>query len=201
MPVQIGQKPGPDFTQPIRLLSDCHRRIERFLGVLVKVAAEVPGGELSPEYRLAFTAALQYFRDAAPKHTADEELSLFPRLRAAGGEEVERVLAEVDRLEADHTRAGRLHDEVDQLGTAWLQHGRLPPESAERLRSLTAELRSIYAAHIAAEDTVVFPLSERVLGAGSQLEIGREMAARRGVVPAGSTLKVPGSIPDVHSSH
>jgi hemerythrin-like domain-containing protein len=155
------------------------------------VAAEVPGGELSPEYRLAFTAALQYFRDAAPKHTADEELSLFPRLRAAGGEEVERVLAEVDRLEADHTRAGRLHDEVDQLGTAWLQHGRLPPESAER----------IYAAHIAAEDTVVFPLSERVLGAGSQLEIGREMAARRGVVPAGSTLKVPGSIPDVHSSH
>ena len=54
-------------------MSDCHRRIERFLTVLVRVAER---GSLEGEARGAFEAALRYFRDAAPKHTADEEESL-----------------------------------------------------------------------------------------------------------------------------
>jgi hypothetical protein len=39
---------------------------------------------LNEEQRGAFEAALRYFREAAPKHTADEEESLFPRLRRIG---------------------------------------------------------------------------------------------------------------------
>ena len=181
MPVQIGEKPGHDFAQPIGLLSDCHRRIERFLDVLVKLAAELCGGEMNHEQRLAFNGALTYFRVAAPKHTADEEISLFPRLRAAGSAEGYEVLAELARLEADHVRADRLHLEVDRLGNAWLHEGRLPSESAERLRAKTEELRTIYKAHIEAEDHRVFPFAARVLGAEAQREIGREMAARRDI--------------------
>ena len=36
---------------------------------------------MTEETRVALESALRYFREAAPKHTADEEESLFPRLR------------------------------------------------------------------------------------------------------------------------
>jgi hypothetical protein len=36
---------------------------------------------LTEETRAALETALRYFREAAPKHTADEEESRFPRLR------------------------------------------------------------------------------------------------------------------------
>ena len=181
MPVQIGQKPEHGFSEPLGLLTDCHRRIERFLGVLAKVAEEVRGGAMNDEQRLAFKGALQYFRDAAPKHTADEERSLFPRLRATGGPEVEAALAQVDRLEADHVRADRFHQEVDALGEAWLRNGSLPEQSAERLTELTEKLKAMYAAHIEVEDKELFPLAARVLGKEAREEIGREMAARRNI--------------------
>jgi hypothetical protein len=37
MPIQIGTK-AHDFSEPTGLLSDCHRRIEMFLGSLQRVA-------------------------------------------------------------------------------------------------------------------------------------------------------------------
>jgi hemerythrin-like domain-containing protein len=181
MAVQIGQKPEHSFSEPLGLLTDCHRRIERFLNVLVRVAGEVRGAEMNPEQKQAFASALQYFRDAAPKHTADEERSLFPRLRAAGGPEAEEALGHVDRLEADHLRADRFHHEVDELGCAWLRNGCLPKQSSDRLYTLTRKLQEIYRAHIELEDTHVFPLAARALSRDDQQAIGREMAARRNV--------------------
>ena len=73
-----------DFTDPIAMLNDCHRRIERFLGVLVNLSRERHVGELGEPARSALAAALHYFDAGAPLHTADEEESLFPRLRVAG---------------------------------------------------------------------------------------------------------------------
>ena len=46
MPVVIGGKPESSFADPIGLLGDCHRRIERFLAVLVEVSAQANGGPL-----------------------------------------------------------------------------------------------------------------------------------------------------------
>ena len=37
MPIPLGTTGQPDFTQPIELMMDCHRRIEHFLGVLQRV--------------------------------------------------------------------------------------------------------------------------------------------------------------------
>ncbi|MGH8639190.1 MAG: hemerythrin domain-containing protein, partial [Burkholderiales bacterium] len=81
MPIKIGQRVDHSFDEPLGLLSDCHRRIEHFLRVLATVAADAAGGPLTAEYRSALDGALRYFAVAAPKHTADEEVSLFPRLR------------------------------------------------------------------------------------------------------------------------
>src|SRR6476620_7749063 len=109
MPIVIGAKPESNFADPIGLLTDCHRRVERFLSVLVQVSAQAQGGPLTGEQRTALETALRYFREAAPKHTADEEETLFPRLRAIGRPEVNAVLAKVDALEKDHTRAAESH--------------------------------------------------------------------------------------------
>src|SRR5947208_11249106 len=99
MAVTIGATPEHSFEQPLGLLTDCHRRIELFLGVLSRIAEDARGGALTDQQRSALMTALRYFREAAPKHTADEEQSLFPRLRARGGPEVEAALERVAELE------------------------------------------------------------------------------------------------------
>jgi hemerythrin-like domain-containing protein len=156
MPVQIGSKTS-DFSDPTGLMSDCHRRIEMFLNAL-KAAADFDGRQLADEERRALDAALRYFREAAPKHNADEEQSLFPRLRSIHDSEVESVLADVARLEQEHRWAAPLHAEIELFGLQWLKEGRLAPEEARGFRSTVAELVSMYRTHIDFEDRVFFPL-------------------------------------------
>ena len=189
MPIVIGAKRESSFTDPIGLLGDCHRRVERFLAVLVHVATQAHGEPFSGEQRTAWDTALRYFRDAAPKHTADEEESLFPRLRAMDRSDVKALLARVDGLEQDHVRAAQAHAEIDRLGLAWLANGRLSPEEASRLAALLAQLADLYRAHIAIEDTEVFPLAAEVLSVLDRQEIGGEMAVRRGLSPRVSVTR------------
>jgi hemerythrin-like domain-containing protein len=181
MPIVIGAKRESSFTDPIGLLGDCHRRVERFLAQLVHVATLAHGEPFTGEQRTAWETALRYFREAAPKHTADEEESLFPRLRTVDRPDVKALLARVDGLERDHVRAGAGHAEVDRLGQAWLADGRLSPEEASRLADVLAELAELYRAHLAIEDTEVFPLAAEVLSAVDRHAIGGEMAVRRGL--------------------
>ena len=179
MPVVIGAKRESDFTNPIGLLGDCHRRIEMFLNVLVRVAEQGQGGALNEEQRGAMETALRYFREAAPKHTADEEESLFPRLRRIESAEVRALMARIDSLEEQHVCAERSHGEVDNLGRKWLKDGLLPVDKASRLLTLLLELRDLYRHHIATEDNEVFPAAATALSASDRQAIGDEMADRR----------------------
>lgn len=180
MPIQIGQKPSPTFQEPLELLSDCHRRVESFLRALILVAEQARGGELDSRQREALETALRYFREAAPRHTADEEESLFPRMRELGGHATREALAKIEALEADHETAKNGHDAVEQLGQQWLVSGRLSAEETSRLLQHLRDLESIYERHIAVEDNEIFPLAKQVLDGQSLKEVGREMAERRG---------------------
>jgi hemerythrin-like domain-containing protein len=182
MPIVIGAKPESDFTDPVGMLGDCHRRIVRFLNVLVSLSKE-NGGPLSDEHRNLLATSLRYFREGAPKHTADEEESLFPRLRRLDVPGLEAVLARIDSLEQDHECAERSHVEVDRLGQLWLTNGRLSPEDASRLSTLLTQLTALYLHHIGTEDTQVFPFAASTLSSADRQAIGAEMAARRGISP------------------
>jgi iron-sulfur cluster repair protein YtfE (RIC family) len=149
--------------------------------VLAKVSSQARGGSLSDEQRIALETALNYFRDAAPKHTADEEETLFPRLRSLDKPEVKAVLSRVDALEEQHTQANRSHAEVERLGRAWLAAGTLAPPDAERLAAILAELVELYRGHIALEEGELFPVAAAALGKPERAVIGSEMAARRGL--------------------
>jgi hemerythrin-like domain-containing protein len=165
-------------TDPIGLLSDCHRRVEMFLGVL-KAAAALDGRQLNDEERRALDNALRYFREAAPKHTADEEQSLFPRMRQTGSSEAKSALAELERLEADHRWADPLHARVEELGQKWLAAGKLEATDATAFSEAIAQLGAMYARHIDIEEKVVFPAASRCLPQNEQHRIGLEMTARR----------------------
>lgn len=177
MPIQIGAKTHT-FSDPTALLSDCHRRIEMFLGTLEKVAVSIDL-PLGNDARLALEAALRYFREAAPKHTSDEEQSVFPRLRQSGDAEVNSALATLDALEQEHRRADSLHARVDILGKRCLEEGLLSPSEAEEFRNAVSDLASIYKRHICIEDELVFPIAARVLSQADKAIIAREMSARR----------------------
>ena len=111
--------------------------------------------------------------NAAPQHTADEEESLFPRMRAAG------AMTSLDALESDHRISAAAHDEVDALGRCWLEAGSLPAESVQRVTGLLKQLADTYAGHIAMEDSEVFPAARRVLSNEALAAVGREMKNRR----------------------
>ena len=180
MPVQIGAK-SSNFSDPTGLMSDCHRRIEMFLNAL-KTAATFHGRKLSEDERRGLEGALRYFREAAPKHNADEEESLFPRLRKIDDEGLHSALAEVARLESEHRWAAPLHEEVDSLGRKWLSDGELSREKAEKFESAMDQLDSMYRAHIDYEDRVLFPLALRVLPHNDLQQVAYEMAKRRNLI-------------------
>jgi len=177
MSIQIGAKVA-DFSKPMVLLSDCHRRIEMFLGVLHGIA-QMENRLLTKDEQGSLEKALHYFHEAAPKHTADEEQSLFPRLRHSSRTEVQSALRELERLETDHERATPMHAEVELLGQCWLADGHLTSEQRCRFRELVAHLTSMYRTHIEFEDTVLFPLATQVLSKAEQSEIAHEMSERR----------------------
>ena len=182
MPVQIGVH-AASFTDPTSLLSDCHRRIEMFMKVLQGVA-KVADRPLVDEARQSLDTALGYFREAAPKHTADEEESLFPRLRLIENSNVAALFSRLEPLEEDHRRVAPLHARVEVLGQRWLATGSLTLPEAEELRALVAELAATYGEHIYIEDSVVFPLAAKVLSSEQKIAIGKEMASRRNITPS-----------------
>ncbi|HTS07826.1 MAG TPA: hemerythrin domain-containing protein [Candidatus Eisenbacteria bacterium] len=177
MPVQIGAKTH-SFSEPTGLLSDCHRRIEMFLGSLQQIAALLDS-PLEANARAALDASLRYFREAAPKHTADEEESLFRRLRNVNHPGVEAAIKTLDPLEKEHQRADALHNEVDQLGRKCLGGATLSPEDVQRFRKSVTDLAAIYQEHIRIEDEVVFPVAGKLLPASDKAAIAEEMSRRR----------------------
>jgi hemerythrin-like domain-containing protein len=178
--IKIGQSADHGFDEPLGLLSDCHRRIERFLDVLLQIA-RAGGRPLPHPDREALSVALHYFRSAAPRHTADEEQSLFPRLRATPDARARAALDTLARLESDHRTADVHHEAVDAMGTRWLEQGELSWSDAAALREHLGALRTLYETHITVEDRELFPAAAGALSPADLEAIGREMADRRGV--------------------
>lgn len=174
--VQIGGKPDSGFDDPLGMLADCHRRIERFLHMLRRVAEQADGRALSAEEVDAVDAALRYFHEAGPRHNRDEEESLFPRLRDS---QAAQVVGQVEHLEAEHQQTEALHKEAAELFARWEAEAALEGADRARLRAVTTRLEEIYREHIRLEEEVVFPCAARILDRDAVAAIGAEFKARR----------------------
>lgn len=146
MPVQIGAT-AHNFTDPAGLLSDCHRWVEMFLDILTAVA-DRNDQPATDDTRSALAKALRYFREAAPRHTEDEEASLFPRLRKINHPDIRSAFSQLDKLEAEHRWAEPIHAEVDRLGVHYLETGELSDAEVKAFRdSICKSCTDVQGAH------------------------------------------------------
>jgi hemerythrin-like domain-containing protein len=156
--------------RPLDHLMACHRRIEERLEVMERAAAHL--GDLRAEALAAFASAFQFLDTSGVLHTADEEESLFPRLRPLLERGERTYLA---GLEHDHTEAHRMYTELKGLIAApaeeqgWIQN----------VRGLVERLSAHYRRHIASEDETLQNYASGLLGAEALTEIAAEMRARR----------------------
>lgn len=176
MAIQIGAKPDSGFDDPIGMLKDCHRRIERFLNILVVVAERAENRSLTEEECSAVKAALQYFQAGGERHNLDEEDSLFPRLLVVAPNGTVEI---IERLTQDHDDARGLHASVDWLYTAWISAGILEGSDYALVFAQTVRLKRLYAEHILIEETEVSPRAVAVLDRQSLADIGHEFSVRR----------------------
>jgi hypothetical protein len=135
MAVQIGAKPDSGFDDPIGMLTDCHRRIERFLGILCKVIQGAGRRNLTEEEKSAVQAAVHYFQQGGQWHSSDEEESLFPRLRGKLIPAVESIA----QLQSEHRKANRLHNSIEHFYLSWISSGTLSSEDENQLLSETKQ--------------------------------------------------------------
>jgi len=177
MGIQIGARADAGLDDPIGMLKDCHRRIEQFLHVLCLVVERAPGRPLTEEEANAVRSALNYFRVGGQRHTADEEESLFPRMRAE--QATASALSEIEALEADHRAADDLHAAVEKLYASWLEGRALSAEELQQLRAATERLKQLYEGHIQIEENLVFPRAAEGLAGAALAQIGNEFRERR----------------------
>jgi hemerythrin-like domain-containing protein len=169
---------APAFDDPLGMLRACHRRIERALDVTERVAAMERAGPLHDAACEALRQTLHYFATGVPRHSADEDESLFPRLRAAGSD----VLHAAEHLSEEHAELDALHRELDSLAQELLARQAFESGAArERFGEVVGRLRGIYNEHIRREDEEVFPAAKSALAEEELDAVGAEMAARRGI--------------------
>ncbi len=188
MSLQLGTQPQPDFDQPIELIKDCHRRIEYFFDILRKIS-ELKGSSLDKSHREALEKSLHYFKFATPKHTQDEEDSVFARLRNSTTSEAIAAIKLIDTLEHQHKQANVIHTQIDALGNLWLKNDKLEEEYALQFYQLVEHLKFFYDQHIAIEENHVFPAAVSVLTDEQMSEVSQEMRDRRNLNPECKTSK------------
>ena len=176
MAAQTGVKPDCGFDDPIGVLKNCHRKIKRSLHVLWVIADRAAGRELTVEETAAVRSAMDCLRVDGTWHIADEEESLFPRLRA---ETISGDSEELNVLEDNRRQADPLHAMVETLYSTWMSAGALRPENQLRLQSCTESLKRLFEQHIQIEEQIVFPRAQRVLDGQTFAAMGREFRARR----------------------
>lgn len=169
MLVTIGRKPA--LSDLVELLLECHGRIRGFVALAETIGQEPAG--TAAETIDGCARCMRYFTEALPLHVEDEEVSLLPRLHGLRPE-LDLVLATMERQHSEH-------EPVLQALLGALAAVRGAPDNPllrPRLAEVAAELRREFEAHLAAEETVIFP-AVRALPPATQADILTELRMRR----------------------
>lgn len=175
MPIDLLQKRPAPPESTVELLLECHERIRRFTNLALKlVTAEGTDEQIADAAR----SLVSYFGRAFPLHAQDEDISLRPRLEAAGYSS-----PELRSLSGQHDD---MHHVLDGLLLRWgmiLDAPGLRGTLRDKLDTETRELARLIDAHLAMEEEKVFPFVREVLTLEQDREIVREMRARRASAP------------------
>lgn len=191
-PQTVPGAPGPaaGFDAPFELLAACHDRLRERLDLLDRLLAHLREHGADRDARAAATDVLRYFDLAAPHHHEDEERHLVPVLQASADP-------------ACREAAQRLLDDHGLIRAAWqvlrplLQT--LDPTERPALAAAAARFAALHGPHLQLEDALVYPAVAARVPTAALDDMGREMAARRGVVArADSTPAASSNSRDPH---
>ena len=165
---------APGFDRPLDVLEACHGRIAKQCDTLDKLLAHLPSHGADEQASQAARAVMAYFDTAAVHHHDDEERNLFPLLEQGGApgacDLVETLTLEHDKLALLWRQLRPALQQIEQGGMdAPLDEG------------LVRRFVALYRSHLEFENTQVLPLARQLLGNAEIEQLGRAMAARRGV--------------------
>jgi hemerythrin-like domain-containing protein len=161
---------------PVESMLGFHRRIERNLAILGRVAGHVEAHGVDAEASAEAAALVHFFGELLPLHHADEEHDLVPLVqgRIALAAEREGFLETRRRLEADHRELRetwkRLRTPLNAIGEGMSR--RLPA-------GLVQYFRALQALHISSEEGVLHRAARRWLRPADRMALARRMAGRR----------------------
>lgn len=168
------------MSDPIALLMDEHRLIEKVLSALERWAARVEGGDDAARADLgAFVTFIREFADQ--KHHAKEEDILFDEMTSAGFPKEAGPIA-VMLYEHDMGR-----DRVATLAAAAEERGPWTDEVRAGAARAAREFATLLRQHIHKEDNILYPMALQHLGAGME-----EVARRCEIYEADATRQERG---------
>ncbi len=155
-------------------LDDCHREMQRQLGLLGALARDIETDGLTPAVRARVHEVQTWFNVQAREHHLDEEHNVFPALLASADEEVVQA---AHRLTQDHA----------WLETDWME---IEPSLAAAgdgytwfdpavLRYAVDVFQQLYLDHIVLEETLAYPAARSAIPQAEIVAMGVEMARRR----------------------
>lgn len=159
----------------VDLLLECHERIRHF----TRLAAWLADAHDAPALSVQETArdVHRYFTVALPLHSADEDLSIAPRLLK---------LRLPEELEVATAAMTGQHETIEATLSALAPMWAAVAEDSSRLVRLAAameksvdKLQSLWLTHLHLEETMVFPAVRGRLSPGDQARILQEMRDRR----------------------
>jgi pyridoxamine 5'-phosphate oxidase len=178
------RSPEGGFDEPLALWLACHQRVLRFCTLLERLRVHVEHNGADEEAATSARSIRRYFNEAAPRHHADEEVDLFPRLlrrlaekpAALSPDDDSRTRSAIEALTAEHRANEVLWSALD-AALEQIERG-----VVARLDSApVAAFGQTYRGHIEVEEGVVMPAMKRVFDTSDWADVGRAMAARRGV--------------------
>jgi hemerythrin-like domain-containing protein len=166
MPAGFGVAPlrASLLGDPVAFLSAEHGRQLALLSHLERLA-RAPRARSA---RVMAAALLRWLTEELPVHIADEERSLYPRLRRFDA-------PAVARLAAEHRRDARL-----AAGTARELRAIVAGTPPDALRD-AADFARRHRQHLEFEEATIMPLSRRMLTGEERADLAAEMAGRRGL--------------------
>jgi hemerythrin-like domain-containing protein len=166
---------GPEA--PLEMLAACHERMQRQCDTLQRLVAYLPRHGSDAQACEASQAVMRYFDRAAPQHHADEETDLFPALlESMAGSDALCIRAMSERVSNEHrqleTLWQRLRPDLERVSVG--EPTTLPAGTVEAFVTLCR-------AHLAYEETELFPMAARLLADDELARIGQAMGIRRGL--------------------
>ncbi len=179
------RSPSGGFDEPLELWLACHERVQRFCLLLERLRQYIEEHGADMEAASSATSIRRYFNEAAPRHHADEEIDLFPRLlrRLAGqstavdATDAARVRTAIDTLTAEHRANETLWTALDAT-LSQIERGVAARLDAGQVDTFGRTYRQ----HIELEESLVMPALRRHLTATDWKAIGTAMSQRRGVI-------------------